>query len=475
MINNLAVLSEKEIQDIQNASLSILYEVGVRVPHRQILERLADGNAKVDFENQVVRFEHDLIHNSIEESQKQHILYGRERTKQARFGYGDIVICSSAGQYSWFDEFGSVRRDPTINDLEQSILIGDALEHVNLVGAMGMPVDVPLHIRDIYMTAALLKGTNKPIHCWIANGRSLEVILDIFETVSGGREGHRRFPMFAAFIEPISPLGFSREGLEILWLSAQRGLPIWIGPMAQSGATAPVTLAGTLALENAEILAGITITQLLSAGCPVCYGGIPHVMDMREMLISFGSPEQGLMAVAMTQMAKHYGLPIYINVGLGDSKSPDAQNGLERGMTMLMGALAGGDLLGHMGICGADQGACLEQLIIDNQMIAYIKRIMRSFQVDEETLAVDLIKKVGIGGNFLAEEHTVSHFRQEIWLPKGFDRRNWEAWHTEGEQTIADWAKSQKKYLLAHHTSPPMDEDLSKEIDQIVAAAAKQL
>ena len=129
------------------------------------------------------------------------------------------------------------------------------------------------------------------------------------------------------------------------------------------------------------------------------------------------------MAVAATQIAKHYGLPVYINVGMGDSKCIDAQSGLERGMTLLMGALAGADTFGHMGICGADQGASLEQLVIDNEMAAYVKRILRGFEVNEDTLAVEVIKRVGIGQNFLADHHTVDHFRQEIWFPTGFDRR----------------------------------------------------
>ncbi len=475
MFNTLKVLTDEDIENVHQTSLAILREVGVRVPHLQILKLLAENNAQVDFEQNIARLPADLVMNSIKNAKKTHILYGRDRLKQARFGYGDIVICSSAGQYSWLDEFGAVRREPTKKDLENSILLGDALENINIVGAMGMPNDVPLAVRDVYMTLALLKGTTKPVHCWIANGSTLEYILSMYEAVVGGSKEHKETPMFAAFIEPISPLGFSHEGLEILWISAQKGLPIWIGPMAQSGATAPVTLAGTLALENAEILAGITISQVIYRGCPVCYGGIPHVMDMREMLISFGSPEQGLMAVAMTQIAKHYNLPIYVNVGLGDSKAADFQNGLERGITMLMGALAGADLLGHMGICGADQGACLEQLLLDDQMISYIKRILRSFQVNQDTLAFEVIKNVGIGGNFLAEEHTVQNFRREIWLPKGFNRSNWETWHQNGEPTIAQWAKIQKEKILSNHQVEPMDESLMRELENIYHSAERNL
>lgn len=293
--------------------------------------------------------------------------------------------------------------------------------------------------------------------------------------MAGGKEEHRRHPMLAGFVEPISPLRFARTGLEILIGCAQEGLPICFGPMAQSGATAPATLAGTMVVENAEILAGITIAQVLGPGCPVCYGGILHIMDLRTTTISFGSPEQALMAVAMTQIAKHYGLPVYINVGIGDSKRIDAQTGLERGMTLLMGALAGADTFGHMGICGADQDASLEQLIVDNEMAAYVKRVLHGFAVNEETLAQDVIKRIGIGGNYLADAHTVTHFRQELWFPEGFDRRSWEEWWDDGAPSMVDWARRRKETILVQHKPKLIEAQLALEIDGIVDIAAREL
>ncbi len=475
MFSPLTVISDKDIKAIQDTSLAILRDVGVRVPHKQILDALAQAGASVDFQCETAYLGENLVLEAIAKAGKQHIWHGRDGSRQARFGYGDEVSCSSPGQYAWVEKPGGPRRNPTRQDVAHAICVGDALENVDIVGAMAVPVDIPLPVRDIYLSGELVKGTTKPGHCWVADGTTLAYILEIYEAVAGGREAHRRMPRFQGFIEPISPLGFARPGLEILLLCAQRGLPLSFGPMSQAGATAPVTLAGTLAQENAEVLAGITIAQVIQPGCPVCYGGIPHVMDMREMLISFGSPEQGIMATAMIQIAKNYGFPVYVNVGCGDSKLPDIQTGLERGMLMLMGALAGGDLLGHMGICGADQGASLEQLVIDNAMISYVKRIMRGFTVSDETLALDLIKKVGIGGNYLAEEHTVKHFRKEIWIPKGFDRRNWDAWYGDGAHSMADWAVEQVEHICAHHTSPPIEPHLAAEIDRIVAAAERQL
>jgi trimethylamine--corrinoid protein Co-methyltransferase len=475
MISRLSVLGEQEIAAIHDASLIILRDVGVQIPNSEVLGVLAEAGASVDFSREVARVPEGLVAEALEKAGKRFILYGRDRARMARFGYGDFVLVSSPGQFSWIDEDGGPRRDPTSEDARQGILVGDALEHINIVGALGMALDIPTPIRDVWMAAELVKGTSKPTHVWVANGTTLHYILKIYEAVTGGAEAHRQYPMLAGFVEPISPLRFAETGLDILVTCAQYGLPLFFAPMVQAAATGPATLAGTLALENAEILAGIVIAQLFGPGCAVCYGGIPHIMDLRTMQISFGSPEQGLMAVAMAQIAQHYGLPPYVNVGLGDSKRVDAQSGLERGMTLLMGALAGADTFGHMGIAGADQAASLEQLIVDDAMAAYAKRILRGFAVNGETLALEVIKRVGIGGNFLADKHTVTHFRKELWSPQLFDRRDWQSWWDGGAKTMVQWAREKKHCILSEHSPEPIDSALAGEIDGIVTAAAREL
>jgi len=475
MLNTWIVLARRDIEAIHHTSLAILRDVGVSLPNREALDALAGAGADVDYNHQVARIPERLVVESVEQTGKRYILHGRDPARTARFGYGDFVLVSSPGQFAWVDEDGGERRQPTQEDTRAGIRVSDALEHIDIVGALGMALDIPAEYRDVWMAAELVKHSTKPTHVWVANGRSLEYILRIYEAVTGGRQAHRQRPMIAAFIEPISPLRFPEAGLEILITCARYGLPIGFGPMVQTGATGPATLAGTLALENAEILAGIVLAQTFGPGVPVCYGGIPHIMDMRTSQISFGSPEQGLMAVAMTQMAHYYSLPVYINVGLSDSKRVDIQSGLERGMTLLMGALAGADTFGHMGILGADQAASLEQLIVDNEMAAYIKRVLRGFEVNEDTLALDVIRKVGIGGNFLGEVHTRKHFRQELWLPTTFDRRRWDEWWADGARTMADWAHERKSQILAEHQLPVPEPDLAREIDGIVAAARRDL
>ncbi len=475
MIPRYGVLSHDEIQRIHQATVQVLSEVGVRVYHDEVLERLVDFGARVDKDNQSVKIDEGLLTDSLEKAGKSYILYGRDGSCIAPIGHGGFVAMSSPGQYSWVDTIQKTRRPPTSEDTRKAILVGDALEHIDIVGAMTQPVDIPSPIRDIWLTAELIKGTKKPTRCWITNGQTAPYILEIYKVVAGGESELRARPQIEAFIEPISPLQMPTHGMEILLEFTRLGLPISYGPMVQAGATGPVTLAGTLVQENAETLAAIVITQVLRPGTPVMYGGIPHVVDMRTTSISFGSPEQGLMAVAMVQIAKSYGLPVYINIGLTDSNLVDAQSGLEKGMTLLVGALAGGDLIGHLGISGADQGASLSQLVVDNEMVTYTKRILRGFDVEDATLAVDVIKEVGHDGQYLAHPHTVSHFREEFWIPTMWNRSSWEPWLQEGSKSMAERAAEKVQEILETHEPEPTDEALVREIDSIVEAAKRHL
>jgi len=470
------ILSQAEITEIHKTSIHILERTGMLVHHDQMLGLLAEAGARVDVQAKRARLPEQLIMESINQAGKQYTLHGRDRTRTARFGYGDFVMMSSPGQYSWIDSHTGNRREARIGDVHEAIALGDALENIGIVGSMAQPASVPESYRDVFLTGELLKGTVKPTRCWVKNGQSARYILELYRTVAGGEAALKKQPMVESLLEPISPLQLPGNGLDIVAEFARAGQPICVGPMAMTSGTAPATLAGTLAQENAEILAGIVITQCLAPGTPISYGGIPHIMDPRTSICSFGSPEQGLMAAAMVQIARFYGFPVYINVGLTDAKVPDAQAGMEKGCTLLLGAQAGADTFGHCGICGTDHAGSLLWLFMDNELGHYVKRILRGFDVTTETLAGDVIHAVGPGGNFLAEAHTVAHFREELWLSgPAWTRQSWDAWQGQGCQSFAERATDQIKTILAEHQPDPVDEKLAQEIDRIVDCAKNEL
>lgn len=471
----LNVLDASEIQGIHEASLQILRDTGMLIHHQAVLQLLGEHGARVDRHRQIAKLPEALVEQSVARAGKRCILHGRNPERVARFGHGDLNQLSSPGQFGWVDHSGR-RRPATLQDARDAIRLGDALPNITIAGSMAQPHEISEKYREVLLTAELVKNSTKPTRTWVYNGRTARYVLEIYRAVAGGDAALRQRPMTEAFIEPISPLQMPGDGLDVVIEFARAGQPVSIGPMAMASGTAPGTLAGTLAQENAEILAGVVITQLLQPGTPILYGGIPHILDPRTSICSFGSPEQALMAVAMVQLGRHYGFPVYINVGLTDAKVLDAQAGIEKGATLAMGALAGGELFGHAGICGTDHGASLEWLAADDEVMAYVKRLTRGFAVTPETLAVEVVGAVGPAGNYLAEEHTVAHFRKELWAPGAvWTRQAWPTWENAGRESMGDRIRSRVRQLLAKHQPEPIDEALARELDRIVECARREL
>jgi len=468
-------LSDEQIARVDEASLRILSEVGVHVPHDEVLSRFSDAGARVDGSSQVVRIPAELVGECLAQCGKQFTIYGRDLSRQAPFGQGKRNYNSIAGEASWVDELGGPRRYATLADVATAARLADALEHVNIAGAMSDPDDVPAPMRCVSVMAQMLKQTTKPIHFWFHDRASARYLLEMMVALRGDEATAIQYPVCYPFLEPISPLRFPFNGVDLLFETARLNLPVPVGPMAQTGLSAPCTLAATMAQENAEILAGICITQLIRPGMPVCYGGIPHAFDMRTTQLVFSGPEQAIFGVAMTQLGKHYGLPVYINVGLTDSKRVDAQAGLEIGTSLMLGAAAGADIFGHMGISGVDQAASPDMLVFQEEAISFVESIMRDLQFSPEAFAFEQSQAVGPGGSFIDREHTALNFRKELWFPTLLDRDYYQTWLDGGATDTEARCVQRRQQLLQEHRLVPPSDDLVAALDEIVEAARRDL
>ena len=471
----ISVLTGEQIERIHAAALETLRTVGVRIPHPQMRLLFREAGAEVDDLAQLVRIPRGIVNQSLEQAGKSFTLYGRDRDKRARFGVGERNYNTIAGEALWVDDSCTRRRYACLDDVVEATRLADGLDSITLVGAMSDPAEIPAAYRCVEVAAAQVRHTTKPFHFWFHDRASARFVLEVLTTVVGDLRELSRYPITYPFLEPISPLKFPFDGIDVLFETARASLPVPIGPMVQVGASGPGTLAGTLALEHAEILAGICITQLIKPGLPVVYGGIPHAFDMRSTQMIFAGPEQALMAVAMTQMGKHFDLPVYVNVGLTDSKVPDAQAGMEAGITLACGAMAGADIFGHLGICGVDQAASLTMLVMQHEVIGYVERLMGGIEVTDETLGLDVVREVGHDRGYLAHEHTVAHFRKELWFPHLLDRQFWEKWVEEGALTLHDRAREAKDLILGTHEPEPLDDDTTGELARVVEAARREL
>jgi len=470
--DSIRILNETEVEKIKDVSVNILEKTGCRINDDVTLKILENNGFIVNLEEKIVRFPKEQLYKYISLAKKSidFTLYGRNLNKRAEFGRGKTNIMSSSGQYMMYDFNSNDRRYANSKDLESIIRVSNSLENIDIVGSLVSPMDIDLKTREIEQEIIVLNNTDKPISFWITDAEKAKYQVEIMKIVRDGQGELKNYPFCQCFIEAISPLQFTRESMEVLRLFASEGLPIGFGPMAMQSGTAPATIAGTVAQENAEVLAGIVISQVINPGNPVIYWGIPHCMDIMTGNMSFGSPEQSLLALSLVQVARSYGFPaVGVNEGLSDSNLiDDAQSGFERGISLSNGIYSKADILAHQGICGQDSCGSILQLIIDDEFLSFLKRFFNFFEVNEDTLAEELIKKVGIGGNFLIENHTLDHFKNEIYSPHILNRENWSSWVKKGKKSTRDKAMDKYTELLKLDPVEPIEDAKMKKINEIL-------
>ena len=470
----LTILKDDQIKKTHSTSLDLLETDGVFMPHDKMRYLFYRAGAEVDKNEQLVKIPEKLVNHSLEICGKHFTLYGRDRSKKAEFGIGKRNYQSIGGNPFWVED-NLERRLATLEDVRTSARVGDALPGLNVVGAMSDANDVPEEYRYVYIAAELLKNTTKPILFFFKNRATTRFIMELLEIVAGSMDEIIKYPPVYFLFEPISPLRYPVDGVDLLFESCRYNLPVAVAPLALMGATAPGTLAGTIVQQNAEILAGICVVQLINPGVPICYGGIPHAMDMSTTSMIAAGPEQAMMTVAMAQMGKYYKLPVYVDVGISDSKIQDAQAGLEAGITLACGAMSGGDIFGSFGSSGEDQGTSLLMLMIQHELIGFIEKMMKDIEFSDEKIGIDVIKRVRKEGTFIAEEHTLRHFRQELWFPELLDRNFWEKWANEGKSDMRTRCVEMKDRILKKHTVQTLDTAVLKDIDKLMNDAKKQL
>jgi len=293
-------------------------------------------------------------------------------------------------------------------------------------------------------------------------------VIKMASLIAGGRDELKKRPIMTCCCNVVSPLQHDQLMIESAMECAEHGIPTTMSPETQAGATGPATLAGTIALLNAEVLSGILIVQLAAPGAPILYGCVASIMDMKSCNYASGAVELGLLSAAATQMAHHYGVPVYATGGMSDSKVPDAQAGYEKALQLIIVALSGSNYLHDAaGLLEFSLTMSYEQLVIDNEIIGMVNRILEGVRVDDTTIALDLIKKVGFN-NYITEKHTHDFFKTEQYIPTLSNRDNYEKWSREGSKSVREQAQEKAKRILETHYPEPLDKDVQAEIQKIV-------
>jgi len=355
-----------------------------------------------------------------------------------------------------------------------SILV-DAFENLDFVMCMGIASDVPEGISDLYHFRAMVSNTTKPIVYTAWDRENLEDIIRMAEAVAGGEDTLERRPFCALYTEPIAPLTHATESLEKLLTICDKGLPVVYTPGLITGATSPMTRAGSIVQANAELLSGLLICQLIRKGTPVIAGaGGMMTMDMSTALAAYGAPEFMLDWSALCELGHHYKLPVFGFAGCSDAKVFDQQAGIEGALWVLIAALAGGNLIHDVGYVESGLTTSYALLASMNETIGLVKRFAGGVRVDEESLALDVIDRVGPGGHFLSDSHTLRHCRDN-WQPQLLDHGNRDDWEADGERTLGDRAGSQVRSILDTHAVEELDEETKAKLDRTIEQARARI
>jgi trimethylamine--corrinoid protein Co-methyltransferase len=469
----LELLSRDDLDKIHGATVEILQRLGMKIWEPTALKLFKDAGADVDEKTMMVRIPEGLLKDTIRKAPSEFKLYGRDEDYVLNMA-GNNVHIGPAGLAVRVRDLDGKIRPGTLKDVGDLARLIDALDNIKMNVMNVTPSDVP---DDIYHMQVILEDWKNCVkttdgYNWTA--RKAQETVDMASILRGGTEELMKKPCLLGFTNPVSPMQQSKELIEGALVYAKYMQPMIYAPEALAGGTAPATLAGLLAQQNAEVLSGIMISQLANPGAPVFYGTVSAALDMKTGATALGGPEVGLLNVATGQLGRYYGLPRRGTGGNSDSKTLDAQAGLETATNMLMAGLAGMNFI--YDACGSLEGSITtsyEKLVIDNEIAGMVTRVLNGIEVTDETLAVDEICKVGPSASFLGTSFTAKHFRNEHFLPTLLDRRSLESWTKAGSEDITAVAREKAKKILKEHEPVPMDKSVATEIEAYVKKTAK--
>ncbi|MBC7250216.1 MAG: trimethylamine methyltransferase family protein [Anaerolineae bacterium] len=457
-------LSEADVQRIHEASLTVLERTGVKVELAEALELFRSAGAEVD--GNIVRIPRALVEDAVDRAPSRVVLCGREEKHDLVLEDRRVYLGTGGAALTVVDLDTQEARPARLQDVADIARLVDALENIHFYLRPVVAQDVPQALLDVNKYYAALTNTTKHVMASAYSVSSAREVIEMASLIAGSEEALRERPIIS-FITSwmISPLHFATETTQVLAEVVRRRIPVVLGSAPMAGSTSPVTLAGTLVQINAEELAGVVFAQLLSPGAPLLYGAVPSMADMRTGSYVGGGVEFGMLNAAAAQLAQFYELPLYNSAGLTDSKEPDIQAGYEKAFSVLQAALVGANFIHHAaGMLESMRAVAYEQYVIDNEILGMAMRAVRGIEVNDETLAVEVIDRVGPGGHFLAEKHTIRHMRSEYFYPSIADRRSREEWQITGALDARERARQRAKEILSTHRPQPIPPEIDVRI-----------
>ena len=470
----LELLTEELVSRVLDEAFQLLMKPGIKVLSSQARELLLAAGAQPGSEEQVLCLPEKIVRTALESVPKGFTLYNRSGEASVQFGGDAVHFDPGSSGVHILDPETLEHKSSITPDLIRTIKVTEMLEAYDAQSTALVCNEVPKEIGDLYRLYLVLLFSNKPIVTGAFATKTTQNMFDLLAIYAGGRQALAEKPMAVFDVCPTPPLIWSNFGSENLIDLARAGVPAEIVSMPLAGAGAPVTLVGSVVQHAAECLSGITIHQLAGPGAPIVWGGAPAIMDMRQGTTPMGAIETAMIDASYAQVGKFLGLPTHTYLGASDAKIVDAQAGLESGISAVIGALAGINMISGAGML--DFLACMspEKLVIDAEAINMAKRLIDGIRLPTETLATALFEGINFKADFLKQKATRRLFSQEQYLPSAvIDRGSHRTWQQNGSQDAFQRAKVRTSELLSAYERPVGFAEQERELQAMVASLAR--
>jgi trimethylamine--corrinoid protein Co-methyltransferase len=464
----LEVLSKKDIDRIHTATLEIIENPGVKFPLPRALDILASHGASVDRTTSIARIPARIIMQALEQAPPAYTLAGRDPSQDLLLDGKHTYLGTDGCGVQVLDAFTGELRRSAKADVADCARLADALEEIGFWWAMVSAQDMPARSRGLHELEAAWTQTTKHLQTEsLLHEGEMQAAIAMAAAIAGGREQLRKRPTLSIMQCTISPLAHDPGSLEAGLLAAEAGLPVGYMTMASCVSTGPATLAGNLVVGNAEVIAALALIQLTFPGAPVFYAAAQTSMDLRTGAYTGGGPEDFLFGAVTNQLADFYHVPLSMGAFATGAKHPDWQAAVDNSFSSFMASASGADMLLGAGLLHGSRILSYEQMIMDCEIYSIVCKMLEGIPVSDADLALDVIRTVGPGGNYLAQKHTRQHMH-DLWLPRIMDRRPYEQWE-ERKDGAFEAAQQRARDLLKSHQPDPLDPHLARELKDIIS------
>ena len=468
----LDILSPEDIDKIHSATLEILETVGVKFPSEKAMDIFEANGAKVDRSTSVVKIPAQLVTKALGSAPPEFTLCARNPELDILLDGNHVYVGTDGCGVEIIDIGDNQPRRSCLEDVRKITRIADYLEQVAFNWVPVSAQDCPPDSRSLHELRAIWQNSSKHVQTEsIFSAAEAKAAVTMASALAGGKEALRKRPLLSFMVCTISPLSQDKGSLEAALVAAEAGLPVGFMTMASCASTAPATLAGNLAVGNAEVLSALALVQMVYPGAPVFYAAAQTVMDLRTGAYTGGGPEDFLFGAATNLLADFYDIPLSMGTFATGAKEPNWQAGIENSLSTLMASLTMSDMLVGIGLLNGSLIWSFAQMIMDCEIFDIVAKMMEGIRVDEETLAVDIIRQVGPGAHFLTQKHTLEQLRN-LWNPSLMDRRPYSEWMNKRDDS-RDWAQEKARKILETHRPDPLSHDQDKELSNIIESFEK--